>query len=37
MVRDYAMKAEAAAPPTPITPGELEIQVTVQMVYEIRE
>jgi len=37
MVRDYAMKAEAAAPPTPISPGELEIQVTVQMVYEIRE
>jgi len=37
-VRDYAMKAEAAAPsPTPISPGELEIQVTVQMVYEIRE
>ncbi len=37
-VRDFAMKAEAAAPsPTPISPGELEIQVTVQMVYEIRE
>jgi uncharacterized protein YggE len=36
-IRDYAMKAEAAAPTTPISPGELEIQVTVQMVYEIRE
>src|SRR4030042_1941728 len=37
MVRDYAMKAEGVAPaPTPISPGELEIQVTVQMVYTIR-
>jgi len=37
IVRDYAMKAEGAAPaPTPISPGELEIQVTVQMVYDIR-
>jgi uncharacterized protein YggE len=37
VVRDYAMKAEGAAPaPTPISPGELEIQVTVQMVYDIR-
>src|SRR4030042_4970939 len=35
-IRDYAMKAEAA-PATPISPGELEIQVNVQMVYEIRE
>jgi uncharacterized protein YggE len=36
-IRDYAMKAEAAAPaPTPISPGELEIQVSVQMVYEIQ-
>jgi uncharacterized protein YggE len=35
-IRDYAMKAGAAAPPTtPISPGELEIQVTIQMVYEI--
>ena len=39
VVRDYAMKAEGAAPapaPTSISPGELEIQVTVQMVYDIR-
>ena len=37
IVRDYAMKAEGAvSPPTPISPGELEIQVTVQMVYDIR-
>ncbi|MBC8275966.1 MAG: SIMPL domain-containing protein [Chloroflexi bacterium] len=37
IVRDYAMKAEGAAPaPTPISPGELEVQVTVQMVYDIR-
>jgi uncharacterized protein YggE len=37
VVRDYAMKAEGAAPaPTPISPGELEIQTTVQMVYDIR-
>lgn len=36
-IRDYAMKSLAAAPaPTPISPGELEIQVSVQMVYEIR-
>jgi uncharacterized protein YggE len=36
VVRDYAMKAEGAAPaPTPISPGELEIRVTVQMVYNI--
>ena len=36
MVRDYAMKAEGIAPsPTPISAGELEIQVTVQMVYDI--
>jgi len=35
-IRDYAMKAEAAAPTTPISPGELEIQVNVQMVYEIQ-
>jgi uncharacterized protein YggE len=37
VVRDYAMKAEGMAPaPTPISPGELEIQITVQMVYAIR-
>ena len=37
VVRDYAMSAEGAAPaPTSISPGELEIQVTVQMVYDIR-
>ncbi|MBM4447345.1 MAG: DUF541 domain-containing protein [Chloroflexi bacterium] len=37
VVRDYAMKAEGMAPsPTPISPGELEIRVTVQMVYVIR-
>jgi uncharacterized protein YggE len=35
-IRDYAVKAEAAAPTTPISPGELEIQVSVQMVYEIQ-
>ncbi len=35
-IRDYAMKVEAAAPTTPISPGELEIQVNVQMVYEIQ-
>jgi uncharacterized protein YggE len=34
-VKDYAMRAEAAGP-TPISPGELEIQVNVQMVYEIQ-
>ena len=37
MVRDLFVKAEGAAPaPTSISPGELEIQVTVQMVYDIR-
>jgi uncharacterized protein YggE len=37
VVRDYAMKAEGVSPaPTPISPGELEIQITVQMVYDIR-
>ncbi|MCJ7515276.1 MAG: SIMPL domain-containing protein, partial [Dehalococcoidia bacterium] len=35
-IRDYAMKVEAASPTTPISPGELEIQVSVQMVYEIQ-
>jgi len=36
-VRDLFVKAEgAAAPTTSISPGELEIQVTVQMVYDIR-
>jgi uncharacterized protein len=34
-VKDYAMRAEAASP-TPISPGELEIQVNVQMVYEMQ-
>jgi uncharacterized protein YggE len=37
VVRDYASKAEGAAPsPTPISPGELEFQVNVQMVFGIR-
>jgi len=36
VVRDYAMKAGAVPAPTPISPGELEIQVNVQMVYEIK-
>jgi len=37
VVRDYLFKAEGAAPSTtPISAGELEIQVTVQMVYTIR-
>ncbi len=35
VVRDYALKALEAAPPTPISPGELEFRVTVQMVYKI--
>ena len=36
-MRNYAVMAEAAAPaPTPISPGELDIQVNVQMVYEIQ-
>ena len=36
-VGDYLFKAEGAAPSTtPISAGELEIQVTVQMVYNIR-
>jgi len=36
VVRNYATKAEGAAPPpTSISPGELEIRVTVQMVYDI--
>lgn len=35
-IRDYAMKAAAPAPTTPISPGELEIQVSVQLVYEIQ-
>jgi hypothetical protein len=35
-IRDYTMKAGAPAPTTPISPGELEIQVNVQMVYEIQ-
>jgi uncharacterized protein YggE len=37
VVRDFLSKAESAAPaPTSISPGELEVQVTVQMVYDIR-
>jgi uncharacterized protein YggE len=37
VVRDFLSKAEGAAPaPTSISPGELEVQVTVQMVYDIR-
>ncbi len=35
VIRDYALKALEAAPPTPISPGELEFRVTVQMVYKI--
>jgi uncharacterized protein YggE len=35
-ISNLFMKAEAAAPTTPISPGELEIQVNVQMVYEIQ-
>ena len=35
-VRNYAMEAAAPAPTTAISPGELEIQVNVQMVYEIK-
>lgn len=35
VVRDYALKALEAAPPTPVSPGELEFRVTVQMVYKI--
>ncbi|GAF68046.1 unnamed protein product [marine sediment metagenome] len=37
--REYAMKAavpEAPAPTTPISPGETEIQLTVQVVYSIK-
>ena len=34
--RDYAMKGgDMAPPPTPISPGELEFRVTIQMVYKI--
>jgi uncharacterized protein YggE len=35
-ISNFLMKAEAAAPTTPISPGELEIQANVQMVYEIQ-
>jgi uncharacterized protein YggE len=35
-IGNFLTKAEAAAPTTPISPGELEIQVNVQMVYEIQ-
>jgi uncharacterized protein len=36
-VREYAMNAAPApAAPTPVSPGQLEIQVNVQMVYEIQ-
>lgn len=35
VIRDYALKAAEAVPPTPISPGELEFHVTVQMVYKI--
>jgi len=34
-VRYEAFAKEAPAPPTPVSPGELEIKLTVQMVYEI--
>jgi len=33
--KSFAEGAPAPAPPTPISPGELEIRLTVQMVYEI--
>lgn len=32
----YAMEGAAAAPSTPISPGELEFQLTVNIVYDIR-
>lgn len=35
MIRDYALKAFEAPAPTPVSPGELEFRVTVQMVYKI--
>ncbi len=35
-IRDYAIKGAAPAPITTISPGELEIQVNVQMIYEIK-
>ena len=35
-IREYAMNAAPAPVTTPISPGELEIQVNVQMVYEIQ-
>jgi uncharacterized protein YggE len=35
-ISNLTMKAAAPAPTTPISPGELEIQVNVQMVYEIQ-
>lgn len=35
VIRDYALKALEAAPPTPVSGGELEFRVTVQMVYKI--
>ncbi len=35
VIRDYALKAFEATPPTPIAAGELEFRVTVQMVYKI--
>ena len=36
-IREYSMNAPVPAPTTPISPGELEIQVNVQMVYEIQD
>ncbi len=35
VVRDYALKTFEAAPSTPVSPGELEFRVTVQMVYKM--
>ncbi len=36
-VRDFAMKAEAAAPsPTPISPGEQELTLSVKVVFAIQ-
>jgi len=35
VIRDYAFKAAEVVPSTPISPGELEFRVNVQMVYKI--
>lgn len=36
VIRDYALKAAEVTPPTPISPGELDFHVTVQIVYKIQ-